>query len=167
MRPILVKYASARAKAQVTGTRESFLPEARSNPRLCYFDLMVIMDKKTKEISVFIDESGSFEADPDSSRYYMVCMVFSQLDTPLQSSKKSATILASSRKVQPKRNGVSVRKIRDLIIMKTNVYIDAGNLDIPRDLPLCCQLPDIIPVGTHGNTIHRPSAWATDMPSES
>ena len=34
------------------------------------------MEKKTKEISVFIDESGSFESDPDSSRYYMVCMVF-------------------------------------------------------------------------------------------
>ena len=28
--------------------------------------------------------------------------------------------------------------------------------DIPRDLPLRCQLPDIIPVGSHGNTIHRP-----------
>ena len=69
---ILIEYALARAKARVTGTRETFLPEARSNPRLCYFDLLVIMEKKTKEISVFIDESGSFESDPDSSRYYMV-----------------------------------------------------------------------------------------------
>ena len=32
---------------------------------------------------------------------------------------------------------------------------------IPRDLPAKCQLPDIIPIGTHGRTIHRPTAWAT------
>ena len=31
---------------------------------------------------------------------------------------------------------------------------------IPRDLPAKCQLPDIIPVGTHSRTIHRPPAWA-------
>ena len=31
---------------------------------------------------------------------------------------------------------------------------------IPRDLPTKCQLPDVIPVGTHGRTIHRPAAWA-------
>ncbi len=30
---------------------------------------------------------------------------------------------------------------------------------IPRDLPAKCQLPDVIPVGTHGRTIHRPAAW--------
>ena len=29
-----------------------------------------------KEISVFIDESGSIESDRQSSRYYLVCMVF-------------------------------------------------------------------------------------------
>ena len=34
------------------------------------------MKKKTKEISVFVDESGSFEPDAASSRFYMVCMVF-------------------------------------------------------------------------------------------
>ena len=39
-------------------------------------------------------------------------------------------------------------------------------IDIPRDLPLRCQLPDIIPVGTHGNTIHRPPAWAKSTPPE-
>ena len=33
--------------------------------------------------------------------------------------------------------------------------------NIPRDLPAKCQLPDIIPIGTHGRTIHRPAAWAT------
>ena len=27
---------------------------------------------------------------------------------------------------------------------------------IPRDLPAKCQLPDVIPIGTHGRTIHRP-----------
>ena len=32
---------------------------------------------------------------------------------------------------------------------------------IPRDLPAKCQLPEIIPIGTHGRTIHRPTAWAT------
>jgi hypothetical protein len=31
---------------------------------------------------------------------------------------------------------------------------------IPRDLPAKCQLPKIIPIGTHGRTIHRPPAWA-------
>ena len=30
---------------------------------------------------------------------------------------------------------------------------------IPRDLPARCQLPDRIPVGTHGNFISRPLAW--------
>lgn len=30
----------------------------------------------TKNISVFIDESGSFDPDRLSSRYYIVCMVF-------------------------------------------------------------------------------------------
>ena len=30
----------------------------------------------TKEISVFVDESGSFDPDRHSSRYYMICMVF-------------------------------------------------------------------------------------------
>ena len=31
--------------------------------------------------------------------------------------------------------------------------------NIPRDLPARCQLPDEIPVGTHGNFIRRPEAW--------
>ena len=31
---------------------------------------------------------------------------------------------------------------------------------IPRALPAKCQLPDVIPIGTHGRTIHRPAAWA-------
>ena len=34
------------------------------------------MKNTTKEISVFVDESGSFEPDSSSSRFYMVCMVF-------------------------------------------------------------------------------------------
>lgn len=32
--------------------------------------------KGIKEISVFVDESGSFDPDSDSSLYYLVCMVF-------------------------------------------------------------------------------------------
>ena len=31
---------------------------------------------KVKEVSVFVDESGSFEPDEESSRYYIVCFVF-------------------------------------------------------------------------------------------
>ena len=31
---------------------------------------------RTKEISVFVDESGSFEPDEESSRFYLVCLVF-------------------------------------------------------------------------------------------
>lgn len=30
---------------------------------------------------------------------------------------------------------------------------------IPCDLPARCQLPDVIPVGTHGRVIRRPEAW--------
>jgi len=32
--------------------------------------------KGTKEISVFVDESGSFDANAESSQYYLICMVF-------------------------------------------------------------------------------------------
>ena len=32
--------------------------------------------EKTKEISVFIDESGSFDREDIASRYYLVCLVF-------------------------------------------------------------------------------------------
>ena len=31
--------------------------------------------------------------------------------------------------------------------------------NIPRDLPAICQLPEEIPVGTHGNVIRRPAVW--------
>lgn len=31
---------------------------------------------RIKEISVFVDESGSFEADEESSRFYLICLVF-------------------------------------------------------------------------------------------
>ena len=33
------------------------------------------------------------------------------------------------------------------------------NKNIPRDLPAQCQLPENIPVGTHGHFLHRPDAW--------
>ncbi len=32
--------------------------------------------KNIREVSVFVDESGSFEPDEESSRYYIVCFVF-------------------------------------------------------------------------------------------
>lgn len=35
---------------------------------------------RTREISVFIDESGSYEPDRRSSRFYLVCMVFHDQD---------------------------------------------------------------------------------------
>jgi len=31
--------------------------------------------------------------------------------------------------------------------------------NISRDLPARCQLPEEIPVGTHGNVLRRPAAW--------
>lgn len=31
--------------------------------------------------------------------------------------------------------------------------------NIPRDLPVQCQLPDEVPVGSHGRVIRRPAAW--------
>ena len=53
--------------------RETFLPLARSNPRHCFN-----VQAMTKEISVFVDESGSFSpAGSDlHSPYYLLCMVF-------------------------------------------------------------------------------------------
>lgn len=34
------------------------------------------MGEKVKEISVFVDESGTFDPDAEASRFYLVCMVF-------------------------------------------------------------------------------------------
>ena len=34
------------------------------------------MGEKVKEISVFVDESGTFDPDVEASRFYLVCMVF-------------------------------------------------------------------------------------------
>lgn len=44
--------------------------------RECSLPLVFIIMNKTKEISVFIDESGSFEPDEESSRFYLICLVF-------------------------------------------------------------------------------------------
>ena len=68
---ILLYYTAAKAKARVTGMRETFLPWARTCSSPSYFLLRKIM-AKIKEISVFVDESGSFsplEADPESPYY--------------------------------------------------------------------------------------------------
>lgn len=39
--------------------------------------------KGVKEISVFVDESGSFDPDAKSSQYYLVCMVFHDQSVPI------------------------------------------------------------------------------------
>ena len=46
---ILLYYTTAEAKARVTGTRETFLPKARSDSRLCYFKQKKIMNKRFKK----------------------------------------------------------------------------------------------------------------------
>ena len=46
---------------------------------------IVFIMSKTKEISVFVDESGSFDPDRSSSRYYLVCMVFHNQETDISS----------------------------------------------------------------------------------
>ena len=38
---------------------------------------------REKDISVFVDESGSFESAVDSSRYYLVCLVLHDQDADL------------------------------------------------------------------------------------
>ena len=35
----------------------------------------LLSSSRTKEISVFVDESGSFESDEESSRFYIVCFL--------------------------------------------------------------------------------------------
>jgi len=41
------------------------------------------MSGRSKEVSVFVDESGSFDSSPDPSRYYIVCLVFHDQGTPI------------------------------------------------------------------------------------
>jgi len=41
------------------------------------------MSERLKEISVFVDESGSSDSSPDPSRYYIVCLVFHDQGTPI------------------------------------------------------------------------------------
>ena len=49
------------------------LGEERSSP--LFFETL-IMKNLTKDISVFVDESGTLGADKSASRFYFVCMVF-------------------------------------------------------------------------------------------
>lgn len=53
---------------------------------------------KTSEISVFVDESGSFDATDLASRYYLVCMVFHDQsdDIAVQIEKLEAALAAES-----------------------------------------------------------------------
>ena len=54
---------------------------------------------KTKEISVFVDESGSYNPDETSSLYYMVCLVFHDQDSDISGeiSKLEEAIAATGR----------------------------------------------------------------------
>ena len=47
------------------------------------FIILMVMRKDVKEISIFVDESGSFSPDVLSSRYYLVCMVFHNQSEPV------------------------------------------------------------------------------------
>jgi len=40
-------------------------------------------ETRTKEISVFVDESGSFESDEESSRFYIICFVLHDQDSDI------------------------------------------------------------------------------------
>ena len=48
---------------------------ARSDPRH-QLSLCTMLAMTEKDISVFVDESGSFDPDASSSRYYLICLVF-------------------------------------------------------------------------------------------
>ena len=48
---------------------------------------------KTKEISVFVDESGSYDPDETSSLYYMVCLVFHDQDSDSQGTGPSSGVV--------------------------------------------------------------------------
>ena len=54
--------------------RNPFAFSGEQSPLLLYYD-NIMERQKTKEISVFVDESGSFDHDERSSSYYSVCMV--------------------------------------------------------------------------------------------
>ena len=44
-----------------------------------------VMSERTREISVFVDESGSFDTSVSPSRYYIVCLLFHDQDVPISS----------------------------------------------------------------------------------
>ena len=71
----LVQFTATKAKAGVTGRRRS-LRWWRGEILAIYFygvDQQIIM--KETDISVFVDESGSFDSDDGSSRFYLICLV--------------------------------------------------------------------------------------------
>ena len=76
--------------------------------------------------------------------------------------------LLTTREALPMRREVSNRKVRDLSNLKEvfNPHTRSTDLrfhatyckDIPRDLPLKCQLPETLAF-ENGRTVHRPAAW--------
>ena len=62
-------------EAGVTGMRRMSFAYGRERSLPLVFGGIRMSDQRTKEISVFVDESGSFESDEESSRFYLVCFV--------------------------------------------------------------------------------------------
>lgn len=73
----LVSYHRRRLKGQSHRLAEKFPLMARGDPRH-YFCMM-----KEKNISVFVDESGSFDSAKSPSRYYVVTLVIHETDSSI------------------------------------------------------------------------------------
>ena len=101
------------------------------------------MRKDVKEISIFVDESGSFSPDVLSSRYYLVCMVFhnqsesvsediarldetlQQLDVPQGQAVHAGPLI---RWEEPYRN--LKREERRVVFFKNDVFYTTCAIDI-------------------------------------
>jgi hypothetical protein len=72
----LVQFTLTKAKAGVTGMRRKSFAYGREQSLPLVFSKGVAMSKRrVREISIFVDESGSFESDEASSRFYLICFV--------------------------------------------------------------------------------------------
>jgi len=69
-----------KAKAGVTGMRRMSFAYGREQSLPLVYEMKV---EKTKEISVFVDESGSFAPDEESSRFYLICFVLHDQDADI------------------------------------------------------------------------------------
>ena len=71
------------------------------------------------------------------------------------SRNKWLDVVAFAKSLLPRPNEHEIMAVKYFTARVNYTYYK----HIPRDLPAKCQLPDTIPVGTHGRTIHRPPAW--------